>query len=251
VAATAALVSMGPRDALLAPSIMVVAGVALVAAGFALAADPLRAPGLQDVSAVPVLVSALLFFTVWDVAQDAQVGILSAVCAVLAGIVLVAARRTPRSPWARPGAELGALAAVTALLVGLAVLPDAMVVVPAVAALAAWSASVGVVWRRVDLQMLSPVGACAAWMVFVAATINGGPPWYTIAVGTTLLGIVSLWRRDRRALGSDLAGAQVVVLEIVAVTLLVGASFVEGITVSVAHAVMAVALGAGVAGWGC
>ena len=219
-------------------------------AGLALAAIPLRAPWLRDVSAAPALLSLLVFFTVWGVEPGAQVGVLSGACAGLAGIVLADARRAPRSPWARPGAEFGALAAATAFVVGLAALPDAMVVVPAIAAGAAWSASTGVVWRRVGLQMLSPVAACAAWMVFVAATVHGGPQWYTIAVGITLLGIVSLWRRDRRALGADPAGPQVVALEIIAMAFLVAAPFVEAITVSVAHALVAAALGAGVAGWG-
>ena len=250
-AAIATMLSLGSLDqAVLAPSDPVVAGVVLLAAGLALAAIPLRAPWLRDVSAAPALLSLLVFFTVWGVEPGAQVGVLSGACAGLAGIVLADARRAPRSPWARPGAEFGALAAATAFVVGLAALPDAMVVVPAIAAGAAWSASTGVVWRRVGLQMLSPVAACAAWMVFVAATVHGGPQWYTIAVGITLLGIVSLWRRDRRALGADPAGPQVVALEIIAMAFLVAAPFVEAITVSVAHALVAAALGAGVAGWG-
>ncbi|HEY8719180.1 hypothetical protein, partial [Pengzhenrongella sp.] len=213
-------------------------------------AEPLRLPWLRDAGTAPLLGSVLMFFSVVDASSVVAVGTLSGMCALLAGASLAGARRAPRSPWIRPGAELGALAAAVAIGTGLDSMANGMLLFPGTAAAAVWLAATGVAYRQVWMQLLSPVAACLSWMVFVANAVDGGPEWYTIAIGLALLVIVSLWRRDQRAVGGDQASSRIVALEVVGVAFLVGASFVEALTVSITHALGATALGVGVAGWG-
>jgi hypothetical protein len=65
-----------------------------------------------------------------------------------------------------------------------------------------------------------------------------------------VLVVVALWRRERRERGGDVAAAEIVVLELVGVAFLVGSSFVQTFTDSVAYAALAVAIGLGLTAWG-
>ncbi|WP_407342040.1 hypothetical protein [Pengzhenrongella phosphoraccumulans] len=84
----------------------------------------------------------------------------------------------------------------------------------------------------------------------MADAVGGRASWFTIAIGLTLLSTVALWRRDRRAHGLELAGPPVVAVEFVGVAFLVGASFVQAVTVSVADGLVAAGFGIAVVLWG-
>ncbi|MCL3861326.1 hypothetical protein [Actinotalea sp. K2] len=233
-----------------APSPWVVLGVLLVAAALVTAASPLRLPVLRDVAAGAVLVALLLAFVVGEVTASARVGVLAGLAALLAAVTLALAVRAPGSPWARPSTGLSGAAAVIAALMGAAHLPDTALLVPVLATAAVQVAALGVAWRSVGLQMASPALACAAWLLAVPAALADGPHWYTVAVGLALLTVVALWRRDRRARGADTSSGEIVALELVGVAFVVGASFVQAVTESLLHALVATALGLAVIGWG-
>jgi hypothetical protein len=92
--------------------------------------------------------------------------------------------------------------------------------------------------------------ACAAWVVFAAGAVGDNPQWYTLPMGLALLVAVALLRQDARARGGDPSSRGIVTLESVGIAFLVGASFVQAVTDSLAYVVLALLLGAGVGGWG-
>ncbi|WP_024287954.1 hypothetical protein [Cellulomonas sp. KRMCY2] len=232
------------------PSGWVLLGLLGVVLGLVAATGALRLPWLRDLAAAVVLAGLMMSFQVGDAAPATQLTVLAAVAAVLAAGTLALSFLSPGSPLARPCAELGGGAAVVAVLTGLVPAPDIGLLAPALAAVTVQAAAIGVAQRSVGLQMLAPALACTSWVLFVKAAIDGGPSWYTVAVGLALLAITAVWRRDRRARGRDAAGPEVVALELAAIAFLVGASFTQAVTQSIVHALVAAGFGVAVAGWG-
>ena len=248
VAAGAGVASLGLPG--VAPSVAVVVAALAVAAALSVAASPLRAAGLRDAAAVALLTGVLIGLAVAGVSSAVRVGALAALGGSISVALLAGAGRVPSARWARPAAELGAMAWVSAILLGLSQLPGAVILVPGLAAAAVWFVAVGVAWRQVWLQMMAPALACVAWFAFVADAVGGRASWYTLPIGIALLATVALWRRDRRAHGLDLAGTPVVVLEITGVAFGVGASLVQAITETVADGLVAAGFGIAVVVWG-
>ncbi|HET7276874.1 MAG TPA: DUF2510 domain-containing protein [Dermatophilaceae bacterium] len=156
---------------------------------------------------------------------------------------------TTAADWRGPLLVLGGATAVSALV---AAVPsgDLMLLAPGRAASALQAAAAGVALRSTALQMLSPVLACAAWLVFSTQAMGHSPQWVTMPIGVAILAVEALWRRDREQHGGGVAAPEIVALELVGVGFLVGAAFVQAVTEAVGYAVLAGAVGILLTGWG-
>ena len=226
----------------------IVIGLAMVAAACFAAATPLRIDRLRDLGVVWAFASLAVGFQAGSQTEAVQVAIL-AVASALCALLLLVAARTART-WVRILVEVGSLTSAAA--VGVALLPsaDPALLVPALAVAALQAAAVGSALRVVWVQMLAPVLACASWLAFAAESLTGNAQWITVPIGLAILVIVGLWRHDRAARGMPVASTEIVVVESVGIAFLVGASFVHAVTISSAYAVLAMALGIAIAGWG-
>src|SRR5665647_3510547 len=164
-----------------------------------------------------------------------------------AAAALALALRAAESGWTRPVVLLGAGGALVAVGMGLAALPNATPLVPAVAAAAVQVAAAGVALRSLGLQMASPALACSAWLIF-ASSSERPPQWYTLGIGLALLAVVAVWRRDRRL--RQLARTPGPGLELAGVAFLVGTPMVQAVTDSPIFALEAGVVGILVALWG-
>jgi hypothetical protein len=200
------------------------------------------------VGAVSV-VEALQAAHAGTVVQTAVLAVLSAVCAVLALSLFV---RRRAQTWQRPPLAVGVALAAGAIMVAVGSLPthDSKVLVPGLAAAALQAAAVGIVLRITRVEMLSPVLACAAWLMFSSGATGDNAQWVTVPLGLAILTVVELWRQDRKQRDRRLAAIEILVLELAGVAFLVGAALVQTVTVSVAYAALAATLGLAVIGWG-
>jgi hypothetical protein len=134
--------------------------------------------------------------------------------------------------------------------VALLQLPDAALLVWCLAAAAVQAAAIGVVFRVLVVQCMSPLFACGAWLIYASALLNGNPQWSTVLIGLALLVVVGLWRHDRVVHGGDVAAPEIVGLEFVGIGFLVGSSFAQAVTENVAYALLALTCGLIIAEWG-
>jgi len=230
-----------------APSLWLVLALVAVTAGALLAARPLQICELRDLAAAAALGGVWLTLQVAQSPVAQQVAVLSALAALLAALAL--ALRPAESGWTRPVVLLGAGGALVAVGIGLAALPNAAPLVPAVAAAAVQVAAAGVALRSLGLQMASPALACSAWLIF-ASSSDRPPQWYTLGIGLALLAVVAVWRRDRRLRQLALTPGPVVGLELAGIAFLVGTPMVQAVTDSPLYALEAGAVGILVALWG-
>ena len=250
-ATVASFLSDGGASLDVAPSLWVAVALAGTSGAMLASAAPLTMPVLRHLGVVPLLATVLVALRASEAMVGTQVDVLTALAVGLAVVTLLAATRRPRGVWVVPSAELGGAAAVIAVLLATLPVADLALLAPALAAAAVQAAAGGVVLRSLGLQVLAICLACGAWLAFVAHTLEGGSPsWYTVAIGLALLAIVGLWRRDRRTRAEDVASPEVVSVEMVAVSFLVGAPFVQAVTDSVLYALVAVGIGLAVVGWG-
>jgi hypothetical protein len=248
VAVLAAVGEPGLGTAAADSSLWSVLAVACLGVSAGVSAGPLRLPALRDLTAAAMVADVLLALDAAGSTDREAVWVLSLV-AVLGAAPALALSRREGSTWTRPIVEAGAAAAAVAVGIGLVGLPDASLLVAAVAATAVQVAAAGVALRSVGLQVAAPTLACAAWLLLVGSA-DGPPEWYTIAVGSTLLVVVAIWRRDLRLRGQDAAPSTVVVVELVGVAFLVVASLVQAVTSAPGHAVVAMLVGLAIVGWG-
>ena len=235
VVAAGALVRVTGADAVASGPLT--GALAVLAAGLALGAAPFGA-GARHAAVVVGVGAVAMGLEAGAVPPAARVAGLAglAVGAALAGIV--------PGTWRRPAAvgSAAALIAAAALMSG-----DALLVAPLVAVLAVQAGVAGYVARSLALTVLTPLLACAAWLIAAPHLVDGGAPWYTVPVGIALLVVAALLRRDRRpgsATGVEAA------TELLGVAFLVGAYAARAVTESVGYAVVAVILGLVVTGWG-
>ena len=228
-------------------SVPIVIALAMVAVACFAAATPLMIDGLRDLGVAWAFASFAVGFQVGSQTAAVQVEILSVASALCALLLLVAARTA--KTWVRILVEAGSLASAAAVSVAL-LSADPALLVPALAVAALQAAAVGSALRVVWVQMLAPVLACSSWLTFAAEALTGNAQWITVPIGLAILVIVGLWRRDRAARGTPVASTEIVVVESVGIAFLVGASFIQAVTISIAYAVLAMALGLAIAGWG-
>jgi hypothetical protein len=252
VAATAAWdaeVGLGALRADVAPSWPVAAGLLAVAAALPVSASAVSLGWLRDVGVVFGLGSVVMALGAARATPGAQVTTLSLLSATCAVAVLSRSVRRPTDDWRRPVLVLGGATVVSALLVAVPS-GDLMLLAPGLAASALQAAAAGVALRSTALQMLSPVLACTAWLVFTTQAMGHSPQWVTMPIGVAILAVEALWRRDREQHGGGVAAPEIVALELVGVGFLVGASFVQAVTEAVVYAVLAGAVGIVLTGWG-
>jgi hypothetical protein len=231
-----------------ARSVWVVLGIVCVALAAAVAASPLRLAWLRDLAAVAALSATVMALQVAHTSPATRVIAFSALAAVLAVATLTLTGRRGGRAWIRPTIELGAVAALVAVAIGLG--SDPTLLIPAVAAVAVQVGAAGVGLRSVGLQMASPAIACAAWLLFVGQVHDRAPEWYTVAIGLALLALVAIWRHDQRLRQASPATGPAIGLELVGIAFLVVSSLVRAVTVSLLHAVVAMGLGVAVTVWG-
>jgi hypothetical protein len=116
-----------------------------------------------------------------------------------------------------------------------------------IAVLAVQTGVAGAVTRLLPLQVLTPVLACSAWLV-IAPSLVEGAVWWTMPVGLALIAVAVLLRRHRRSKGGS-TGPEAAT-ELLGIVFLVSAFVVRAVTDSVAWAVLVVAIGLLVTGWG-
>lgn len=233
-----------------APSWYAVAGLAGVATATAVAAGPLTASWLRDLAVVLGLGAVLTALEVAEASPSVCVAVLATTSVVL-GLVELTAFCSPAHPVVRRVVlETGLAAALLAVAYSLLDLPDRDLLVASLAVAALQAASSGVALRSVALQSAAPVLACGSWLVFASEALDANPQWFAVPVGLALLAVAGLWRRDRRTRGEPAATTDVALVELVGIAFLVGSSFVQTFTISVAYAALAAAIGLLVAGWG-
>ena len=239
-----------------APSWLVSAGLLLVAVALLAGAAPLAQAWLRGLGMAFGVASVVEVLQAGHAGSGAQVAVLAVLSAVSAVLSLSLSPSPPvrrlAETWQKPFLVLGVAFALgsIAVAVGSGSNYDVMLLVPGLAASALQAAAVGVVLRNTVVQMLSPVLACASWLVFSSEAMDDNPQWITVPMGLATLTVAELWRQDRKQHGGRVAVTEIVVLELAGVGLLVGAAFVQAVTEAVVYAVLSAALGLAVTGWG-
>ena len=249
-AAWDAEVGFGSLGADVAPSWPVAAGLLAVAVALPVGAPVLSLGWLRDVGVGFGLGSVVVALGAMRATSGAEVTILSLLSATCAVASLARSVRRPADEWRRPLLVLGGATALGALVPAVVPPGDAMLLVPGLAVSALQAAAAGVTLRNTGVQMLSPVLACAAWVVFSTQALGHSPQWVTMPIGLAILAVEALWRRDREQHGGGVATPEIVALELVGAGFLVGAAFVQAVTEAVGYAVLAAAVGIVLAGWG-
>ncbi|WP_372594723.1 hypothetical protein, partial [Actinotalea sp.] len=176
-------------------------------------------------------------------------GALVGVSAGLALGMLLAA--LPLTEGAARQVWLGPVTAGGSAAVLLALAADPSGLAAALAGATVQIAAAGHAWRRVGLRLAAPVLAWATWAAWVPEVAAGATAsWYTLPVGLALLVVAGVWRGDRRARGAVSGDPTGVVLELTGIAFLVVTSWVQAVTVSVVHALVAAGIGALVLVWG-
>ncbi|GAA6525308.1 hypothetical protein IDVR_11030 [Intrasporangium sp. DVR] len=253
----AAAVALLPDDVLgLVPgaraSWWIVVGLTVVAVAVGSAPPRVPLPWLHDLAAAFLGLGLLVALQISGLTSAGTVWVLclAASTAAVGLLALVGGGHT--TAWRRPLAGFGVVLTGWALTAGLSADAAAgWALLSAPLAVAAMQAvATGVAYRRVEVQMLGPGLAAAAWIAFALDALDGRATWTIAPIGLAVLVSVGLWRRDRAERGERRADPDIVWLELVGVALLVGPSLALAATESLAHVAVAFALGLGVAAWG-
>ncbi|MBI1377813.1 MAG: hypothetical protein GC157_10075 [Frankiales bacterium] len=177
-----------------------------------------------------------------------QVIALAVVTAVASVGVLV--RDARLAPWRPVLVTAGGASAAAGVLVAFAALPDSALFATAWLVAAAYLLVTGTALHAVVLQAFAPVTACVAWLSWAAGALDGNPQWFAVPSALALFASLGLVRRDRRSRGLPASNAAMVLMETIGVVVLVGPSFVQTFTDSIAYAVLAAGLGVAVVVWG-
>ena len=223
---------------------------ALLGAGWVVAARPMALDWLRELSAVALLVAEAQ----WLLRCPGPARGRESPCSrrrpspQLATAVL--ARRGEPGPWLRPTVVVGVATTIGAVVAGASTSSPPHLVVPALLAAAVQAAVLGTAFQSTLVRAASPLLAYVAWLAFARQALAGSAQWYTLPLGGALLLAVGIVRHDARAKHRDPRGGIVVPLELLGVAFLVGAALVQAVVDSLAYAAIAIAIGAGVAGWG-
>ena len=231
-------------------SLATVAGGLLLVLGWVGFAEISNAAGLRYGAVVLLALCEAQVLRLVDASPATQVAMLATTAGVAALVALAPVLIVRLSAWQRPVLALAVLGAVGATGVSVGQLPDRVLLVPSLLVCAGVAAAAGVVMSSVWPRVLSPLLACAAWLVFAAESLSENPQWYTLPMGLALLAIVGLLRQDARSRGENPASHGIVSLEVVGIAFVVGGSFVQAVTDSLAYVAMAILLGVVAAAWG-
>ena len=169
--------------------------------------------------------------------------------AVLAAALAVHGLR-PDASWLAPGAFYGGVTQAAASIAAFAVLPDDGLLIVVLLAVSAELVASAVLSGRPEMFLASPVPACAAWLLYARDVVAADVNWFTVPIGLTVLVMVALLRWIRRGRGGDPAGFDVIVLDMVGMTFLVGAALARTLDGHLWNGVLAIGIGVVIAGWG-
>jgi len=234
----------------IAPTAPVAAGLILLTAALMVGAAPLALAWLRDLGVAAALGASVVSFQAFYAPAAAQVASLTLTSVGCAVATFALTNRPAGRVWRRVAMELGAGAVAVATVSAARQLPDDTLLVPCLAAAAIQAATIGVVFRVLLVQCMSPLFACSAWLIYASALPGGNPQWSTVPIGLALLVVVGLWRHDRVVHGGNVAAPEILGLEFVGIGFLVGASFAQAVTENVAYALLALTFGLIIAEWG-
>jgi len=188
----------------------------------------------------------------WAVAaSDAAMSVTGsglALAGFVAGLLLHA--RRPAGRWLGPVAGAAIATEGLALVPAWWALPRHDLLIVVLVAVVAELVATAVIVGRPELHVLAPLPALAAWLLYAADTLAGNPNWFTIPIGLTVLVMAGLVRWIRRARGGDPAGADVVAIELLAMSCLVAWALAEVVAGRLWNGLLAVGVGVALAGWG-
>jgi hypothetical protein len=231
-------------------SVPLAVATAVVAVAWAVAAAPLQLPVLRWAALVVAFLAQAQLTVALQLSGEAQVAVFGAITVAACGALLLTDRIEVLSAWRLPVLVLTGVATVTTVGVAAAQRPDLTLLAPALMVAAVAAASTGVVLDSLLVQAAAPLLAVLAWIVFASDALGGNPQWYTMPLGFSLLVVAEVTRAHRRLHGQPVHTPTDTVLEGLGVAFLVGASFVQALTTSLAYAAVAVLLGVAVAAWG-
>jgi hypothetical protein len=108
----------------------------------------------------------------------------------------------------------------------------------------------GIVLRRPEPLYVSCLLFCSAWLLFASESLVGEVQWFTVPIGISLLSMVGIGRAARTRRNDPPTSPDLLSLEYLGMTFVVGAGLAETIVTSPARGLFAVALGTGLAAWG-
>lgn len=229
---------------------MFAVGLGSSAVSSAIVARPLRVDALRDTSAVLTATALGSAGVGWGV----DVGPAVAACVGLGVSTMLLALALSRGPsptaWLRPLAVFSGTMTAGAVALALAAWPRTDLLEAALVAIGLEAAAVGVLTHRPEPVGASPVLLCVAWMLFASHTLEGETQWFTVPIGLATLAVVAVLRDVRRSHEMQPATQAIVVMDIVGMAFVVGASLVETLTVSPIRGLFAIGFGAAIAGWG-
>lgn len=220
------------------------------AASCAIVARPLHVVPLRDASAVLAAAALGSAGVGWEMrvgrAVAASVGL--GLSTMLPALPL--SRRRSPTAWLRPLIVFSGTTTGGALALALSAWPRTDLLEAALAATGLEAAVVAVLTRRPEPLGASPVLLCVAWLLFASHALEGEAQWFTVPIGLATLAVVAVVRDVRRSNELIPVTQAIVVMDIVGMAFVVGASLVETLAVSPVRGLYAIGFGAAIAAWG-
>lgn len=210
-------------------------------------------------SLLPPLRSASVGFTAagwlpgyWAIepSTTAMAFVMTLTAIVAMGAAAYAYGVVPSWPWIRPLMTSAGLAQFGAAGIALDALPDRILLIAVLLAIAAELVVVGVTTAVPTMIVAAPASACAAWLVYATDALSGNIDWFAVPIGVTVLVMVGLVRWIRRNRGGDPAADDVLVLEVIAMGIIVAPSLQKALTGQLWYGVVGILLGIALGLWG-
>jgi hypothetical protein len=166
------------------------------------------------------------------------------------GVVLAVDGFRPSWVWLRPAALFTGATQLGAAGAAISALPDTDLLVVVLLAVAIEFVAVGVLTDRPEFYVLSPTPALAAWLLYARDSLAGDANWFTVPIGLTVLVMAGLVRWIRRGRGGDPAGYDIVAVEFVGMSFLVGSALARTLGGHLWNGLLAIGIGVLVAAWG-
>lgn len=223
---------------------------ASIAAGSGLAARPLGEPALRHLCVLlSVAAGALLGYgEQLEPAALTAAWSTTAVAATVGSLVLWT--RRPGAAWTLPLALLAASTGAATIVVAGSAWPRRDLLEVALLVLGIQAAAAGIVLRRPEPLYASCLLFCGAWLLFASESLSGEVQWFTVPIGIALLSIVAIGRAARRHQGLPPTSPELLSLEFLGMTLVVGAGLAETVVASPERGLFALVAGIGLAAWG-
>jgi hypothetical protein len=221
-----------------------------MAVGAASAARPLAGPALRPLG-VLLAVAAGGLFGYGEQLEPALLVVAWSTVAVAATVgSLVLWSRRPDAPWIPPLALLSACSGAATIAVAGSMWPRRDLLEVALLVLGVQTTTVGIVLRRPEPLYVSCLLFCSAWLLFASESLAGEVQWFTVPIGISLLSMVEIGRAARTHRNGPPTSPDLLSLEFLGMTFVVGAGLAEIVVASPARGLFVLALGTGLAAWG-